>query len=344
MNGSGLPRVTVLMPVYNAEPFLAQAIQSILHQTYSDFEFLIIDDGSTDNSYEIAASFADPRIRLIRQSVNLGLVTALNLGLDCARGEYIARMDADDISLPERLSRQVRFLDTNQDIAVCGTWLQTIAENKMNNWYVPLNHTAIHVRLLFGSAIFHATVLMRKASLNEYAVRYLDGFSYAEDYEFWSRCVLTCRFANLGEILYYYRIHDNSSAHLEPDSKQRSADMVRLQWLNKVGVQPTEEEMILHRHLSLGTAPLPLSVNNIEKCNAWLLKIRSANLLTKIFPEPELSKELSNCWFMVCNQSTSLGPTVASRYFRSPLSINAAMKKRALLAFMIKSILRWSGK
>ena len=344
MSSCDLPRVTVLMPVYNAGVYLSQAIESVLQQTFTDFEFLIIDDGSTDDSYKIASAFSDARIRLIRLDRNMGLVNALNLGLNTARGEFIARMDADDISLPDRLSKQVHFLDVNPAIAVCGTWLKTFAETKNSLWAVPLNHDAIHARLLFGSAVFHATVLMRKALLNEHVLRYVEGFPYAEDYELWSRCVLTCRLANMSDVLYYYRIHNNSAGNSEPDSKQHSADLIRLRWLQQAGVKATDEEMILHRQLSLGRVPLPLSVAYIEKIHAWLMKIRDANMSADTFPEVELLKELSDRWFWICNQSTPLGLTAVLHYFRSPLSSQYSGRKRAVFAFMIKSILRWPGR
>ena len=112
-------KVTVLMPVYNGEIYLKQAIESILHQTLSDFEFLIINDGSTDASVEIIQSIKDPSIRLLHNRTNLTLVPTLNKGLELARGEYVARMDCDDISLPERLAKQVEFMDRFRDVGVC---------------------------------------------------------------------------------------------------------------------------------------------------------------------------------------------------------------------------------
>jgi len=118
------PQLTVLMPVYNGGPFLRSAIESILNQDFSDFDFLIIDDGSTDGSHEIAASYADPRIRLESNGRNLGLIATLNRGLDLARGTYVARMDADDIAFPDRLSKQLTFMEAHPEIGLCGTWYE----------------------------------------------------------------------------------------------------------------------------------------------------------------------------------------------------------------------------
>ncbi|MFT5919102.1 MAG: glycosyltransferase involved in cell wall biosynthesis, partial [Granulosicoccus sp.] len=116
-----IPLVTVLLPVYNAEKFLEQAIRSVLDQTFTEFEFLIINDGSTDRSEEIIVSFNDSRIRYIKNETNLKLIKTLNKGIEFASGKYIARMDADDISLPTRFEQQVALLEKQPEIGVCGT-------------------------------------------------------------------------------------------------------------------------------------------------------------------------------------------------------------------------------
>lgn len=332
------------MPVYNGAAYLAEAIQSILDQTFTDFEFLIIDDGSTDDSYSVVTSFSDSRISLHRNENNQGLVNALNFGLELARGEFIVRMDADDISLPVRLSRQVAFMNANPDVGICGSWLQAFTGTAHSDWYSPLSHNKIYARLLFQSALFHPTVLMRKSLLITHALRYQSDFPHAEDYGLWSRIQPYCRFANIGEVLLHYRIHAKSIGSLEPDSKQQSADMIRLRWLQRIGLNPTVEEKTLHRQLSLGMVPMPVSKVFLEQAHAWVLKIRDANAAANIFPEPELSEELSGRWFAVCNKSTSCGPSVMSLYLRSPLSDHFLEKKSAVFALAIKCFLRWSGR
>lgn len=341
MKVSGLPKVSVLMPVYNGGSYLAEAIRSILEQTFTDFELLVIDDGSKDESYKIAAEISDDRIRLIRQDKNLGLVAALNLGLGLSRGKYIARMDADDISLPERLSRQVDFMDTNPDVGICGSWLQTFSDEKPVVWSLPLSHSKIHVRLLFQSALFHPTVFIRKSTIDAQSLCYSSDYPHAEDYELWSRSLAYCRLANIGEALLHYRIHANSIGSLEPDSKQHSADKIRLRWLNSIGLHPTEEEMILHRQLSLGLVPIQVSIEFLEQSHTWLLKIIYANRVTQTFPEPELAEELSSRWFLICNRSTALGPTVIVRFLNSPLSQFFSGKKIPVIVLAVKSILHW---
>ena len=124
------PTVSVLMPVYNCADFIESSVESILLQTFSDFEFLIIDDFSTDGTYEYLQSLTDSRIKLIRKSKNTGYAISLNIGLNNARGKYIARMDADDISLPERFARQVSFMDNQPEVVVCGSWYENIGNGK----------------------------------------------------------------------------------------------------------------------------------------------------------------------------------------------------------------------
>jgi glycosyltransferase involved in cell wall biosynthesis len=145
-------RITVLMPVYNGEKYLREAIDSIFNQTFTDFEFLIVDDGSTDNSVEIINSYQNSRINLVKNDKNEGLVYTLNRGLSLAKGEYIARMDCDDISLPERLKKQIDFLDSNSEIAVVGTWIKVINEKEepQTTWQYPLKPLEIQWNLYFS--------------------------------------------------------------------------------------------------------------------------------------------------------------------------------------------------
>ena len=206
------PFVSVLLPVYNSEKYLAEAIQSILDQSYQNFELLIIDDSSTDRSGEIAAAFeqADKRIRLLRHHSNQGLVAALNLGLDNARGDYIARMDADDISMPDRFQKQIEYMEVRPEIGILGCDVHYIDENgKLTN----LPHFSFHgdltIRwnLFFVNPFSHPTVMMRSSIIDRYKLRYDPSAEYVEDYEMWGRLLLVTKGENLPEILLYYRVH-----------------------------------------------------------------------------------------------------------------------------------------
>ncbi|QHG15287.1 glycosyltransferase [Nostoc sp. ATCC 53789] len=207
-----MPKVTVLMPVYNGEFYLREAIDSILSQTFQDFEFLIINDGSTDSTREIICSYDDPRIRLIDNDYNLGLTQSLNKGLKLAEGEFIARQDADDISEPERLVKQVDFLETHPKVALVGTWYKQIDTqgNLICKCQLPCDCTQIRWNTLFYSPFIHSAVMFQKSSVLEQIGFYNKVAIHAEDYELWCRIALRLKIANLSDYLIQWRIHPSS--------------------------------------------------------------------------------------------------------------------------------------
>src|SRR6476469_4762791 len=176
------PLITVLMPVYNAERFLREAIDSILQQTLSYFEFLIIDDGSTDNSVAIIKSYGDARISFIQNEKNLGISATLNRGLELASCELIARMDADDISYPERLQKQYDFFETNKDVALLSTWAREVSETGELVYTARWRPPFFYYNLTFECWIYHPTVMYRRS-----AVLDVGAYSppYSEDYALW---------------------------------------------------------------------------------------------------------------------------------------------------------------
>ena len=161
------PKVTVLMPVYNGGKYIREAIKSILSQSFTDFEFLIIDDGSTDNSVGIVQSFSDNRIRLIKNNCNIGIAESLNKGIESSKGEYIVRMDADDISFPDRIKKQVAFMDANPEVGVSGTWIKTISSVNECTWFTLSEPDLVRCHLLFGCPLAHPTVILRTILLKE---------------------------------------------------------------------------------------------------------------------------------------------------------------------------------
>ncbi|MBI1920674.1 MAG: glycosyltransferase [Geobacter sp.] len=209
-----IPRVTVLMPVYNGERFLREAIDSILAQSFTDFELLIINDGSTDGSAGIIESYGDPRIRLVHNERNLGLVATLNRGIDLARGEYLARMDADDVSLPERLERQVTYLDAHPGVGVCAVRVALIGSEgeARGEWDMDRQTTSwqeIRACLPKSNCIAHPGVMARKDLLARY--RYRAEQLHAEDYDLWLRlCADGHKIGKIAEPLLRYRVHDES--------------------------------------------------------------------------------------------------------------------------------------
>lgn len=215
--------ISVIMPNYNTPlPFLKEAVNSILNQTYKDFEFIIIDDYSTDGSYEYLLSLGDPRITLVRNNSNLGVTASLNIGLHCATGKYIARMDSDDISLPERFEQQLKFMNENKDVIVCGTFAEEIGDsNGKRCRYLPSQKT-YQCGVIFGNVfgLIHPTAFFRAESLRENDIWYDENIKTAQDYAMWATCCRYGRISNVEKILFQYRIHKKQISFLQNKTQQ----------------------------------------------------------------------------------------------------------------------------
>ncbi|MFN8379622.1 MAG: glycosyltransferase family 2 protein [Anaerolineae bacterium] len=235
-----LPRISVVMPVYNGGSYLAAAVESILQQTYRDFELIALDDGSTDGSSTLLDEYAqrDPRIRVIHQT-NRGLVPTLNHGLELATGEYIARMDADDISAPTRFEKQVAYLDSHPDVGVVGTWL-TVIDKLGTPLYVmkmPVTNASIRWSLLKNNCIGHSTAMMRQ-SLFRTIGGYDKAALHAEDYDLWLRAAQEVHLANLAETLLMYRQWPMSISSANNEIQNYTADRLRFEAARPFFVQP----------------------------------------------------------------------------------------------------------
>ncbi len=201
-------KISVVMPVYNGEKYLHDSISSVLNQTEKNFEFVIINDGSTDTSEKVIKSFNDPRIRYINKN-HIGLVEALNFGISEARGKYIARMDADDICLPNRFEIEKNILENDNNIAMVGSHAIIIDENNKEKGvmsYPPQSWNRIKKYTLLHCPFIHPTVMIRKDIL-EIVGKYIGKFKYIEDYDLWSRIVFKYKCVNITELLIKYRIH-----------------------------------------------------------------------------------------------------------------------------------------
>ena len=219
-----MPKVTVLMPVYNGEKYLREAIDSILNQTFTDFEFLIIDDGSTDNSLEIINSYQDHRIRLIQNFTNQGLAYCLNWGILFSRSNYIARMDCDDISLSKRLEIQVDFLDNNPDIGIVGSHFILMTKENKKSYIktVPITDLEIRCRCLFESPFGHPTVIFCREIFLKYSLNYDTELNAIEDYQLWTKILDYTKGANIAIPLVYYRLHNQSISHKYKDEQTKN--------------------------------------------------------------------------------------------------------------------------
>ena len=209
-----MPRVSVLMPAYNAESYVGDAVESVLGQTFEDFEFIIVEDASTDATPEILESYAvrDHRIRLIRNEANLGLIRSLNRGLELAKGEFVARIDADDLCRPQRLERQVSFLDDNSDHVLVGASYDAIDEQGRLLWSKITTYDDVQVRWIarFRVPLGHSGATFRRLGPSGQPWQYDERFEAAEDYDLWQRMMQCGRAAVLPDLLFAYRFHDRT--------------------------------------------------------------------------------------------------------------------------------------
>jgi glycosyltransferase involved in cell wall biosynthesis len=240
------PLVTVLMPVYNGEKYLEEAIQSILSQSFHDFELVAIDDGSTDRTSTMLEDYAcrDGRVKVFTQE-NRGLVPTLNRGLELARGKYLARMDADDISNPERLEKQLEFMERNKDVVLLGALIRTMDENGSLLWteHPPLHDTSIRWQLLFDNPFTHSMAMFRIKTVKDHSLVYRKEAVLAEDYDLWSRLMDFGRGHNLDTPLLTRRFHDRQiSENVQARGVSgKSATRIARSNLIKLGFDLTEE-------------------------------------------------------------------------------------------------------
>lgn len=237
---STTPKITVLMPVYNCELYIKDALESILSQTYVDFEFLIIDDASTDKTVSIIKSYRDSRIQLIEKPANSGYTNSLNQGLKLAKGQYIARMDGDDISLPERFARQVTYLEANPEIVLCGTSYEIMGEEKRT--LIPESHDAIKLALLQSNCIAHPSVIIRRKTLEEFSIIYDTTKEPAEDYALWVQLLGVGKLHNLQEVLLKYRMQNSSVSRKRFEEQEKRAIEIQLELLSHVDIIFEEDE------------------------------------------------------------------------------------------------------
>lgn len=332
---SGPPRVSVLMPVYNAQAYLREAVDSILAQTFRDFEFLVVDDGSTDRSAAMIRSYRDPRIRFVQNAQNLRLAATLNKGLDLARGEYVARMDADDVSAPERLAKQVAFMDARPEVGIVGVWAQAFGEARFRIPHPP-DPERIRAKLLFDSALVHPAVLMRRAFLDTHGLRYAP-LGHFEDYDLWQRAARLFPLANLPEYLFRYRVTGGSAYFGAKWEAQREvyAQLDRAM-LPALGINPTPADLDVHTYLRRPDG------DRRDEAEAWLLRLSEANRGTAYYDPDAFAAMLHERWLVVCYQTTGRSAARWRRYARSPITRQARlpppMQVRMLGKFLLQPL------
>lgn len=330
------PLVSVILPVYNAKDYIEDSIKSILYQTYRNFELIIIDDGSSDGSLELINKFSDERLKIIRHDDNQGLIKSLNEGIKLSSGELIARMDADDISLAGRLEKQVKFLNSNPEIGVCSTWYRVLAKKT----YIKKDETDPHKLkslLLYYCPLAHPTVMLRKnLVINESDFYSLD-YPHAEDYELWIRLSEITKIANIPEVLFQYRPHENQISKKYKYIQENSIIKAQIKLLNKLNISPNEEELRLNKNIFF--REFPEDMGFVKETETWLTKIIKANETHNYFNEIALAKVTFDTWFLICTHLAGKGIRTKEIFFNSKLFHKKFFNKLNHLKFTIKNII-----
>lgn len=330
------PRVSVVMTTYNAGRYVRDTIDSILSQTFTDFEFIIIDDCSNDDTVLIIESYRDPRIRLIRNLENKGISATRNIGIDAARGDYLAALDHDDLSLPERLARQVAFLDSHPRAVLVGTAAKLLENGRIRNYYTPVTEPHLLRWTLFTRCpLIHSSICVRVKTLREYGLQYRQEYHYAEDFDLYHRLAEIGDLACLPERLTIYREHgDNASTRHAETMAQHGRSFMLDVYRKLLGpnVDPNEVACIWKLVTSGGPAT---NRAEIDIAGAFLTRLLTA-FLDQVPLEPaqanDIRRAASRTWWRLLQRSAKfLGPDAISAFSAYPalMSCPPASHERA---------------
>lgn len=298
---SNTPLVSVIMSAYNESKYIAEAIDSVLQQSYDNFELIIVDDASTDNTVEMIENYTDKRIVLLKNSENKRLAYNLNFGIQNAQGKYIARMDADDICMPERLKKQVEFLEKHTEISIVGGAAQEFGDAKALLKY-PEKHDEIKVTLPFENAMCHPAVMFRNEP---------DVFCYditckaSQDYELWSRLIWKVEFANLTDVVIKYRVHKNQTKYVLGKEQKAGAVKARKYLLLKLVDDISENDMnVFYSACNYHT---PKTENELIEIDNLFERMLSENEKKGLFQKRLFQKKLQDQFIQDCYVSVRYG-------------------------------------
>lgn len=319
------------MPVYKVERYIGDSIRSVLNQTYQDFELILLDDASPDESATEIAKFNDPRIRYLRHETNQGLAMARNTAIRAASGQYIALLDSDDIALPERLFEQVRFLEVNPKVGVVGTWAELIDEvgsplGKRSN---PYPDRLLRPLLVFRNTLIVSSLMIRCEALPDGLFQPM----LAEDYDFTSRISPVWDIAVLPKPLVQYRL--NSQGLMSTRWQQVKDDTWRTQQrlLEQLGIYPSAEEKALHQRIAHATSE-GMDPATAQQASHWMRRILEANRQRGCYPQSDLEEAASEVLTSLWRQTTGEGVRVVPQAFSSfsVLGVRPKMSQMARLA------------
>ncbi len=304
-----MPLISVIIPNYNNENYIGEAIESILNQTHKNLELVVVDDCSSDNSINVIKGYKDNRIIFLQNDSNSGSSFSRNRGIKTAKGKYIACMDSDDIALPKRLEKQIDFMEKNPDIGVCGTNFYKIKMDKLTKqiWTKCQKHNTIKSSLIFSCPMLHPSVVMKADILKGNKLFYNTDVKGAEDYELWAKLIQITKFHNIQEPLMQYRIHSNQVSVVIKEKQKNELRETRNEIFKKIGIVLSEDELIFHNDLCLSWDENFIIHNSqtYKKINSWLAYINSKNKESGCFFDPDsLSETFCMKWLNIIKLST----------------------------------------
>lgn len=333
-----MPIVTVLLPVHNGANFLQEAIESVLCQTLTDFELLIVDDMSVDESPAIIGSYSDSRIKYIRSDKRLKLSGALNLGIAKATGEYVARMDADDICYKDRLEKQVSLMRRRNDLLLCGTAIDSFGNGVTTRRVYPAGSEYIRTYLLFDNPFAHPTVMWRRDLFQKAELQYNVEYYPSEDYALWSDVVLNGKCDNIKESLLKYRIHSSSMTRSDSINMDQQSMRIHRKLLTSLCIDPTDEELMVHRYGCTNRLYPRKDLFALYKLEEWFLKLQKANSKVSLYDKESFERCLCEFWYAACYHALqNIGKGVIPVYF----SYSIAQRKIYRLKYDLLFYLAW---
>jgi glycosyltransferase involved in cell wall biosynthesis len=303
--GKMKPLVSVILPAYNQSQYIGECISSLLAQTFSNFELLIVEDKSTDNTVDIISSFHDSRIKVIHNAANLGLAASVNRAIKISQGEFIARMDADDVAVATRLEKQVLYLNHNKDVDIVGGMMQSFGFSKYLHVF-PQDHAACKTQLLFNVCFGHPTVMFRKEIFFEENTFYEESLrQYSEEYELWCRLVDRFKFHNLADVLIYYRTYPPRIKDGAERKRKENSFTIRNNFIQQQWKPVSVERLIMHDNLSC--LKKAVSLRELRNWFAWLDEMAAMNAEKPSFESGSLARELDKRRFEMHFWNTHLG-------------------------------------
>jgi glycosyltransferase involved in cell wall biosynthesis len=328
------PVVSCILPVHDGAAYVREAVESILTQTFADFELIVVDDVSSDRTPEILASIGDPRLRIVRSETRGGIAGSCNRAIALARGRYIARMDHDDVSLPQRFARQVAFLDAHPDVAICGTWVRMFSGGWQRDRKLEADSQRIRCLFLMFNVLSHPSVMIRRDVLERHALRYDETFESAEDYDLWTRTSWVSKLSNIPQVLLLHRVHPAQISQRGKPRQLDEADFVRNRELERLGVRFEADEAAFHR--ALYARDLTPNEAWLAPAERWLTRILAANERTRLFDPRVLTAALLDHVLLTYARVAGVRPASYRPFLRGKL--RRAIEPDALLSLAWRAI------